>query len=45
MGATELNRTHEGNNSRVAALVISESRFNEFFNGGNTEVVDLRDFF
>jgi hypothetical protein len=42
--AADQNRAHPGDNSRIVSGVISESRFNELFNGGAVEVADLRDF-
>ncbi|MCK5392293.1 MAG: hypothetical protein KAJ31_07675 [Deltaproteobacteria bacterium] len=45
MEVVELNRAHDGDNSRVVPLVLSESAFNELFDDGALEVVDLRDFF
>ncbi len=42
--AADQNRAHDGDNSRIVSVVISESRFNQLFNGGATEVADLRNF-
>jgi len=42
--AADQNRAHAGDNSRIVSVVLSESRFNELFDGGAVEMVDLRDF-
>ncbi|GJM15043.1 MAG: hypothetical protein DHS20C13_03700 [Thermodesulfobacteriota bacterium] len=42
--AADQNRAHPGDRSRIVSVVISESRFNQLFNGGAVEVADLRDF-
>jgi len=41
--AADQNRAHDGDNSRIVSVVLSESRFNQLFNDGAI-VVDLRDF-
>ena len=40
--AADLNRAHPGDNSRIVSVVLSEQKFNEIFDGGALEVVDLR---
>ena len=40
--AADQNRAHPGDNSRIVSVVLSEQKFNELFNGGSLEVVDLR---
>ncbi len=42
--AADQNRAHPGDNSRIVSVVLSESRFNQLFNGGAIEVADLRGF-
>ena len=42
--AADQNRAHPGDRSRIVSVIISESRFNQLFNGGALEVADLRDF-
>jgi len=37
-------RAHPGDNSRIVSIVLSESRFNQLFNGGAVEAADLRHF-
>ena len=43
--AADQNRAHPGDRSRIVSIELSNSRFNELFDGGATEVADLRDFF
>lgn len=40
--AANENRAHPGDNSQIVCFTISESRFNDLFDNGNTTVVDLR---
>lgn len=42
MEAAEMNRAHPGDNSRIVSFLISEERFNQLFNNGNTTIADLR---
>lgn len=41
--AADQNRAHSGDNSRIVSIPLSESKFNELFQGGSLDVVDLRD--
>ena len=41
--AADQNRAHPGDNSRIVTIELSNEKFNELFDGGNIEVVDLRD--
>ena len=40
--AADQNRAHPGDNSRIVSVILSEQEFNELFDGGALEVVDLR---
>ena len=40
--AADQNRAHPGDNSRIVSVVLSEQKFNELFDGGALEVIDLR---
>ncbi len=40
--AADQNRAHPGDNSRIVSVVLSEQNFNELFDNGALEVVDLR---
>lgn len=40
--AADQNRAHPGDNSRIVSVVLSEQKFNELFDGGALEMVDLR---
>ena len=41
--AADQNRAHPGDNSRIVSIELSMDKFNELFEGGTIEVVDLRD--
>ena len=40
--AADQNRAHPGDNSRIVSVILSEQEFNELFDGGALEVIDLR---
>ena len=41
--AADQNRAHPGDNSRIVSIQLSNEKFNELFQDGTIEVVDLRD--
>lgn len=40
--AADQNRAHPGDNSRIVSIELSNERFNELFQNGAIDVVDLR---
>ena len=41
--AADADRAHPGDNSRIVTEFVSRERFNELFDNGRRDVVDLRD--
>lgn len=43
--AADQNRAHPGDNSRIVPVILSQDKFNELFQGGAVDVVDMRAIF
>ncbi len=41
--AADQNRAHPGDNSRLVSVQLSNEKFDELFESGSTEAVDLRE--